>query len=161
MDTINGMREDAASQVWDICVGNTTPEEFVAGYDNVEDAIADYENQYPAMFGVPAPVFFWEEMNSEYTMAEMLTRYLEANLVFYRVDYQTGAGNFVSAKGNLDDVKDDADEGARYTQQSIVIYNDADGEEITRRPWSSVLDGWEDCDNPIRYGEFGYYGDWT
>lgn len=74
---ISGMRGDASNQVWDICVGSVTIEEFLSGYGTVDEAIADYAEQYPAMFGQEPPVFYWREMNSEYSMAEMLKRYID------------------------------------------------------------------------------------
>lgn len=59
-----------------------------------------------------------------------------------------------------------ADEGAAYTQSCIEI-KDADGNRIAYRPWR---DNWKSnydpegnplADNPIEFGDSGYYGDWV
>lgn len=75
----------------------------------------------------------------------------------YTINYNTGVTHMVS--GNLDDAKAEADAAASYTQQSITIENE-EGEEIARRPWCSTLDGIDECEDPIRFGNYGYYGDW-
>lgn len=76
----------------------------------------------------------------------------------YTINYHTGAGNF-EFDGDLSDAMNQADSDAAYTQQSITI-EDEDGNEIARRPWCSMLTGIEDQQNPIRFGDFGYYADW-
>ena len=43
----------------------------------------------------------------------------------YYVDYGTGAGNFISAK-NLAETKKEAEEGIRYTQKDVSIYEVGD-----------------------------------
>lgn len=78
----------------------------------------------------------------------------------YFIDYGTGAGNeWVS--GTLADAKAVADDGARYTQCSIMICNE-DLEPVGGRMWigrSHDPDTDPDTD-PIEFGAFGYYGDW-
>lgn len=78
----------------------------------------------------------------------------------YIINYHTGAGNEHAA--TLDEAKRIADEGAAYTQQPIVI-EDEDGREITRRPWWNVAYNGDVFpeNNPICFGHYGYYGDWT
>lgn len=76
----------------------------------------------------------------------------------YHINYHTGAGNF-SIDGTLEDAKRAADEGAAYTQQPIIIH-DEDGNEVARRQWWGCREGIEECDDPISYGDFGFYGDW-
>ena len=76
----------------------------------------------------------------------------------YVITYQTGITDHAKT---LDEAKKMADAAAAYTQQDIVIL--LDGEEITRRQWwgmafdSDVDDG----EDPICFGDFGYYSDWT
>ena len=77
----------------------------------------------------------------------------------YIIDYHTGAGNMSIDSDDLDTVKALADSNAAYTQQPITIV-DEDNNEIVRREWYGVKDGWEDCENPIQFGSFGYYDDW-
>lgn len=77
--TISGDRYQVSQNAWDGWVGNNTVEEFVQGYDSADDAISAYIEQIPEMFGGDVPVFFWTEMNSEYTLAELLERYIEDN----------------------------------------------------------------------------------
>lgn len=77
----------------------------------------------------------------------------------YTINYHTGAGNEVIESDDLAEVMAEADKGAAYTQESITI-EDESGKEVARRPWSPVLEGLEDCSDPIQFGDFGYYGDW-
>jgi hypothetical protein len=51
-----------------------------------------------------------------------------------------------------------ADKEISYNQESMGIYEN--GELVAFRRWNSTNDGIEECENPIEYGEFGYYGDW-
>lgn len=87
----------------------------------------------------------------------------------YYIDYNTGAGNEYAE--TLEEAKALADEGACYTQESIHIYevetdNDID-DETSRQPvairnWYGVAYDEEEAyeENPICFGDFGYYGDW-
>ena len=75
----------------------------------------------------------------------------------YRIRYNTGAGDETAE--TLEAAKSAADEGASHTQQPIVI-EDEFGNEVARRQWWGVSDGWKDENDPIRFGEFGFYGDW-
>ena len=52
-----------------------------------------------------------------------------------------------------------ADKHIGYNQESMLIL-DSNGDELSRRSWWGCTDGIEDCNNPIRYGDFGFYGDW-
>ena len=78
----------------------------------------------------------------------------------YYIDYNTGAGNEWAE--TLEDAKALADDGAAYTQESIVI-KDEDGKEITRRDWYGT--GYDPdvdyCEDPICFGSFGFFADWT
>lgn len=75
----------------------------------------------------------------------------------YTVNYHTGAGN--SAAETLDDAKKVADNGACYTQQDITV-EDEEGNVAARRTWYGCTDGISECISPIRFGNFGFYGDW-
>jgi hypothetical protein len=75
---VSGDRYQVSGQAWDNWVGNTTPAEFMDGYNAVDAAVSEYVNAIPDMWGEgPPPVFYWREMNAEYTLTELLTRYLE------------------------------------------------------------------------------------
>ena len=74
------------------------------------------------------------------------------------INYNTGAGNDI-VYGDLFDAMEKADDGAAYTQESIVI-TDENGNEVARRQWYGCETGIEDEDDPIGFGGFGYYGDW-
>lgn len=51
-----------------------------------------------------------------------------------------------------------ADEEISCNQESMSIYEE--GECVASRKWWGSLDGIEDCETPIQYGQFGYYSDW-
>jgi len=76
----------------------------------------------------------------------------------YIINYQTGIADHAKT---LDEAKMIADAAAAYTQQDIVIlFID---EEITRRQWWGVAfdPDVDDSEDPICFGDFGYYSDWT
>lgn len=77
----------------------------------------------------------------------------------YRIEYHTGAGNIVRIR-TLERAKELADEGAEYTQKSISIYDDDDN-EVARRSWYGCTSGIEDCEDPIQFGDYGFYDDWS
>jgi len=76
----------------------------------------------------------------------------------YRINYHTGAGD-ETTDGDLEEAMRIADEGIRYTQQSVTI-EDERGHEVARRNWCGTTDGIEEEDDFISYGDFGYYGGW-
>ena len=78
--TISGNRHQVSEEAWAGWLGDTTAAEFMDGRDDIEAAVNEFVQAVPDMFGEPAPVFFWREMNADYTLAELLTRYLEDNL---------------------------------------------------------------------------------
>lgn len=75
----------------------------------------------------------------------------------FKIKYGTGAGN--TTADTLDEAMSIADEGAAYTQEHISI-EDAEGNVVARRFWWSCTEGIENEENPIRFGDFGFYGDW-
>lgn len=76
----------------------------------------------------------------------------------YYVRFHTGAGDEEAA--TLEEAKKLADEGAAYTQQSISI-EDEDGAVVLTRPWIGVAyDADSGSEDPIDFGQFGYYADW-
>ena len=78
--TISGDRYQVGEEAWAGWLADTTAAEFMDGRDDIEAAVNEFVQAVPDMFGEPAPVFFWREMNADYTLAELLTRYLEDNL---------------------------------------------------------------------------------
>ena len=80
--TISGDRYQVAANAWEGWVGNTTADEFMQGYQTIDDAVNVYIEDIPDMFGgTEPPTFWWTEMNAEYTLAELLSRYIEDNQV--------------------------------------------------------------------------------
>ncbi len=77
----------------------------------------------------------------------------------YSINYNTGAGNEDDIE-TIDEAQAIADQGAAYTQQDIDLIDDATSETLTRK-WCGCLDGLDECDDPIQFGSFGYYGDWA
>lgn len=73
------------------------------------------------------------------------------------INYNTGAGNDTAV--TLQDAMRTADEGASYTQCNIDI-EDEDGNIVAQRQWCGCTTDIELCDNPIDFGDFGFYGDW-
>lgn len=77
----------------------------------------------------------------------------------YYINYNTGIGN--EWADTLEEAKAIADDGAAYTQRDITI-EDEDDNEVLRRPWWGV--GYDEDessdDDPICFGDFGYFGDW-
>ena len=87
--------------------------------------------------------------------------WIERVTAYYRIDYNTGAGNF-EIVGDLEKAQAAADEGAAYTGQPIVIY-DNHGNEVSRREWyNGVKYNPDEAEaiSPI-VGDYGYYADWT
>ena len=77
----------------------------------------------------------------------------------YYVRFGTGAGDFETA--TLEEAMEAADAAACYTQNDIVI-EDGCEREIARRVWYGVEfdEDEHDDDDPICFGDSGYYGDW-
>ena len=80
----------------------------------------------------------------------------------YFINYHTGAGNTTDDFDSLFDAMLDADDGVSYTQGNITI-EDAKGGIIAQRSWFGYkYDPDEDeCENPIKFGSFGFYADWV
>jgi hypothetical protein len=78
----------------------------------------------------------------------------------YRVDYNTGISNH-DEFDNLEDAMKYADNNACYTQQNIQIYDECD-DMCAERIWIGILldDDNGAIDNPLAFGESGYYTDW-
>lgn len=75
----------------------------------------------------------------------------------FKINYQTGAGNEIAE--TLEKAMATADDGCRYTQSSIIIEDD-DGNEVAIRTWYGCTEGIELMENPIPFGDSGFYGDW-
>ena len=57
----------------------------------------------------------------------------------------------------LEEAVKDAEHYAAYTQENIDIYTPSG---LYLRRWWGTPEGWENCEDPIRFGKFGFYGDW-
>lgn len=78
------------------------------------------------------------------------------------INYNTGAGNETAP--TLEEAKQIADNGSRFTMRDITI-EDGDGNVIIRRKWYGInIDDQEefdiDIDSVIRFGTNGFYGSW-
>jgi hypothetical protein len=76
----------------------------------------------------------------------------------YYINFGTGAGNRYA--DSLEEAMEVADESASYTQRSITIL-DSDDNVVAVRGWCGCRDGIEEELDPIDFGDFGYYGDWS
>lgn len=76
---------------------------------------------------------------------------------FY-INYNTGAGN-EWVTGTIEDAMKKADENATYTQETIAIEN-ANHDELAHRSWHGTLEFIDGEENPIKFGDSGYYSDW-
>ncbi|MDP4153199.1 MAG: hypothetical protein Q8865_07170 [Bacillota bacterium] len=76
----------------------------------------------------------------------------------YIVNYHTGFGDF-NVEGSINQAKQRADDEATFTQQPISI-DDEFGTEVIHRHWNQKLYGIQLSENPLKFGEKGYYDDW-
>lgn len=63
---------------------------------------------------------------------------------------------------NIEDAKKGADELISYNQEDVIIYNEKN-EEVCRRTWYGGVEydkDENDEEDPILFGDFGFYGDW-
>jgi len=77
--------------------------------------------------------------------------------MMYTINYHTGTGNEVVKE--LDNAMIVADNNSGYTQECITI-EDENGKEIAKRSWHDGMDGFGKCENPIAFGDAGFYDDW-
>ena len=80
----------------------------------------------------------------------------------YNIDY--GCGNYDdSGYESIEAAMEAADEAASYTQRDITI-EDENGDIVAVRIWWGVAYDEEDegcyCEDPICFGDFGFYSDW-
>ena len=78
----------------------------------------------------------------------------------YFVDFGTGAGNKYA--DTLEEAKMLADKCAAYTQKDIRIVDRSTGEAVAVRRWYGVKYDPDEAeqDDPIEFGDSGFYGDW-
>ncbi|MEG0978056.1 MAG: hypothetical protein RSC93_07320 [Erysipelotrichaceae bacterium] len=77
----------------------------------------------------------------------------------YKVDYENGhVSNYMFCE--IESVKKDIDENCCYTQNDIKIIDIATHKIVSKRIWCGCLDGIKIFDNPIQFGNYGYYSDW-
>ncbi len=83
--------------------------------------------------------------------------------MMYFVDFGNGNYERISA-ATLSDVKEVVNDMIGYNQSDVIIYDDDSMREICRREWWGVKYNSNEYPpeiDPICYGDFGYYGDWT
>lgn len=81
----------------------------------------------------------------------------------YIINYHTGAGNQEVEVKDLDEAKEIAEEGIRYTQMNVSIET-PEGEEVTVARWSGVRPDEEDEEAGIvlvEIGGEGFYLRWS
>jgi len=86
------------------------------------------------------------------------TKIKEENNMKYYIDYGTGAES-EQTDGTIEAAMETATDGLRFTQKDVIIY-DEDKSEVARLPWWEIVPGEDDCVT-ARYGDFGFYGEWT
>ena len=59
----------------------------------------------------------------------------------------------------LESIMNEADEWSAYNQSNIEIVDN--GIIVAYRSWCGCTDGLDDQENPIGFGELGYYADWV
>ena len=76
----------------------------------------------------------------------------------YIVDagYNPNGGPYVGFS-TLEEAERESDKSASYSQRDMVIYAP---EGVYTRRWWNTTQGLEDCNDPIKFGNFGFYGDW-
>lgn len=79
----------------------------------------------------------------------------------YYINYHTGAGD-CEFSGTLAQAQAAADDDAAYTQAPITIHDAETGEEVSRRNWceSAYDPDTTPEDDPICFGDYGFYSDW-
>lgn len=73
------------------------------------------------------------------------------------VDFQTFSDMLDSH--TVLDAMAEVDERIGYSQCSITI-EDRDGNVLACREWNATLEGIEENEDPIQFGDFGYFSDW-
>lgn len=66
-------------------------------------------------------------------------------------------------EGTLNEAKAYADDGITYNQQNCEIREEDDETIVAVRKWFDVEYHGDDndyCENPIEFGDYGYYSDW-
>ena len=78
----------------------------------------------------------------------------------YYINYHTGVEDDTAE--TIEQAMQIADDAACYTQQKITI-EDENGNAVMTRYWCGVeYDPDEhDCEDPICFGSYGFYRDWT
>ncbi len=71
-------------------------------------------------------------------------------------DNQVNGGEYVGFK-TLKEALDYADDRASYSQRNINVYTP---KSVYTRTWRGSNEGIEECEDPIKFGSFGHYGDW-
>ena len=72
----------------------------------------------------------------------------------YTIDY----GTTKETAEALDDAMQTADNNATYNQHDIKITEF--GDLVAIRKWSATRDMFGEMENPLDFGDFGYYADW-
>lgn len=76
----------------------------------------------------------------------------------YMVDYGMGIIHDTETD-DLEKALQYADNHAAYSQRHYSLT--LDGEAVAWRAWYGGTDGFEDEEDPIGFGNFGYYCDWV
>ena len=114
----------------------TTRVELVEAYTLEDDELEDDEQELD--FSAYEPIWSSSEM------------------YFVDADYNPNGGPYVGFS-TLEEAERARDNGASYSQRNMVIYAP---EGVYTRKWWNTTQGVEDCNDPIKFGNFGFYGDW-
>ena len=83
----------------------------------------------------------------------------EYGKMIHFVRFGTGAGDYQSILP-ISQLKKEVDDKLTYTQCSVTIL-DNDNNLVCYRDWVGCLDGIDEMESPVQFGDFGYYADWV
>jgi hypothetical protein len=69
-----------------------------------------------------------------------------------------GMWNEIVKAVSLDKVLEMTQSELTYTQEDVLVF--VNNVLVASRKWYSTLDGIEECEKPIQFGDFGFYDDW-
>ena len=102
----------------------------------------------------------------EYDSEEQVREELRALLSEYKENCEEQNTNWMEANGvrvpvdsdNLEDAKKEADDWIDYCQRDLFLHFDG----VTyRRKWWGCMEGIKECEDPISFSDWGFYGDWV
>lgn len=97
-----------------------------------------------------------EDDDQELDLSAYDSIWSSAEMYIVDADYNPNGGPYVGFP-TLEEAERERDKCASYSQRDMVIYAP---EGVYTRKWWNTTQGVEDCNDPIKFGDFGFYGDW-